>query len=222
MKRYRVAVTAWTIALVTAVFGVSFTVNAADPYSFDYKAKNDMRKAYRICGIYQFKRGDCPKVWEKCHLPPLLEWDGSSTCTHPPVFTNKRNDANKALQDGADRIGDGDAQEAVAHDDSQTDDAVNRDESTDENNPCAGASDATQCNTAMEADRTADPAQYDRTLEEGNQAATEAGQAPVVTALADTSGDSDPVDPNIVIPPMPTQCDPMSPEFEACSRAAAQ
>jgi len=59
------------ILITGALLCLSASVSASE-FDFDYDDKNDMRGAYFMCSTTGFTQGDCPKVYQKCWLPPMI------------------------------------------------------------------------------------------------------------------------------------------------------
>ena len=99
-----------SIVLVLLIsFGLP--LQAKDPYSFSYKNKNDMRGAWLMCATTGFTEGDCPKVFERCWVPPMIYLKRSglkvrvkSHCTKLPNFVWNDSDTDQALKAGYQRV----------------------------------------------------------------------------------------------------------------------
>lgn len=182
------------IAVSAAMIGLVVDGAGASQYDFDYKNVNDMRKAYLICKLSNYQDGDCPDVWEKCHLYPLIDWDGDSKCRKPPRFTDKNDDAQKALRDGNDMASDG-----TVDDDGNAPDyteaseeayALEESTSMESDDPCASAADQSACNEALDADAEGVEAYETNTGSisddetEAVQLAQESGQSAVATVVS--------------------------------------
>ena len=87
------------------LLGISVSASAGE-FDFDWKEKNDMRGAYTMCATTGFTQGDCPKVYQKCWLPPMIYRKKHKTktyCVDAPNFTSSEDDKNRALDEGSKR-----------------------------------------------------------------------------------------------------------------------
>lgn len=89
------------ILLLGVLSCVSVSVSASE-FDFDYDDKNDMRGAFKMCATTGFTQGDCPKVYQKCWMPPMTYRKNHKTktyCVDEPNFTSTEDDKNKALEE---------------------------------------------------------------------------------------------------------------------------
>lgn len=95
-----------TLISVLLTFGVATTAFAGD-YDFDYGDKNKMRGAWKMCATKGFNGGDCPKVYQKCHVPPMIYHHHGHTksyCTDEPSFGSSEEDNTKAHDEATRRV----------------------------------------------------------------------------------------------------------------------
>lgn len=94
-----------TILISCALLFISASVSAGE-FDFDYNDKNDMRGAYFMCSTTGFTQGDCPKVYQKCWLPPMTYRKKHKTktyCVDAPNFSVSDSDRDRYLDEGAKR-----------------------------------------------------------------------------------------------------------------------
>lgn len=72
------------------------------PYDFDWHNEKDMSGAWFMCGMEQFKGGECPKVWRRCHTDPRLlyyTWKGvKMKCLNLYSFFSNKADAEETIK----------------------------------------------------------------------------------------------------------------------------
>ena len=93
------------ILIIGALLCLSASVSASE-FDFDYNDKNDMRGAYFMCSTTGFTQGDCPKVYQKCWLPPMIYRKKHKTktyCVDAPNFSVSDSDKDRYLDEGAKR-----------------------------------------------------------------------------------------------------------------------
>ncbi|OZY48690.1 hypothetical protein [Pseudomonas lundensis] len=93
------------ILITGALLCLSASVSASE-FDFDYNDKNDMRSAYFMCSTTGFTQGDCPKVYQKCWLPPMIYRKKHKTktyCVDAPNFSVSDSDKDRYLDEGAKR-----------------------------------------------------------------------------------------------------------------------
>ncbi|MGP5108091.1 MULTISPECIES: hypothetical protein [Pseudomonas] len=93
------------ILITGALLCLSASVSASE-FDFDYNDKNDMRGAYFMCSTTGFTQGDCPKVYQKCWLPPMIYRKKHKTktyCVDAPNFSVSDSDKDRYLDEGAKR-----------------------------------------------------------------------------------------------------------------------
>mgnify|MGYP003617744541 FL=1 len=93
------------ILITGALLCLSASVSASE-FDFDYNDKNDMRGAYFMCSTTGFTQGDCPKVYQKCWLPPMIYRKKHKTktyCVDAPNFSVSDSDKDLYLDEGAKR-----------------------------------------------------------------------------------------------------------------------
>lgn len=101
------------ILITGALLCLSASVSASE-FDFDYNDKNDMRGAYFMCSTTGFTQGDCPKVYQKCWLPPMIYRKKHKTktyCVDAPNFSvsvsvsdsDSDSDKDRYLDEGAKR-----------------------------------------------------------------------------------------------------------------------
>lgn len=93
------------ILITGALLCISASVSASE-FDFDYNNKNDMRGAYFMCSTTGFTQGDCPKVYQKCWLPPMIYRKKRKTktyCVDAPSFSVSDSDRDRYLDEGAKR-----------------------------------------------------------------------------------------------------------------------
>ncbi|MCF3195891.1 MULTISPECIES: hypothetical protein [Pseudomonas] len=93
------------ILITGALLCLSASVSASE-FDFDYDDKNDMRGAYFMCSTTGFTQGDCPKVYQKCWLPPMIYRKKHKTktyCVDAPNFSVSDSDKDRYLDEGAKR-----------------------------------------------------------------------------------------------------------------------
>lgn len=93
------------ILITGALLCLSASVSASE-FDFDYNDKNDMRGAYFMCSTTGFTQGDCPKVYQKCWLPPMIYRKKHKTktyCVDAPNFSVSDSDKDRYLNEGAKR-----------------------------------------------------------------------------------------------------------------------
>lgn len=93
------------ILITGALLCLSASVSASE-FDFDYNDKNDMRGAYFMCLTTGFTQGDCPKVYQKCWLPPMIYRKKHKTktyCVDAPNFSVSDSDKDRYLDEGAKR-----------------------------------------------------------------------------------------------------------------------
>ena len=93
------------ILITGALLCLSASVSASE-FDFDYDDKNDMRGAYFMCSTTGFTQGDCPKVYQKGWLPPMIYRKKHKTktyCVDAPNFSVSDSDKDRYLDEGAKR-----------------------------------------------------------------------------------------------------------------------
>ena len=93
------------ILITGALLCLSASVSASE-FDFDYNDKNDMRGAYFMCSTTGFTQGDCPKVYQKCWLPPMIYRKKHRTktyCVDAPNFSVSVSDSDSDSDSDKDR-----------------------------------------------------------------------------------------------------------------------